>query len=258
MGAWSTTILGDDFAADVYGEFIEAYNDGKELNVIRRELEAKNKGELNDPDEEPIFWLALAKAQWDCGSLDSDVLAKVGEIVNQELGLDRWREEPARDLEKRKKVLSEFYAKLQTPNPKPKKRKKTRFIPAIFETGDCLAVRLSSGGYGAALVLSTDNTHKIYGKNLIGVLRYRSDQKPSLSVFESRDWLYLNHHNWKNEKEITWCQGHSFRKHKLPIEKVGSIKIKWFDPKDSVSFSPWDWLGSQVELQLDWEVGKRD
>ncbi|MGA9452935.1 MAG: hypothetical protein WBW41_16515 [Verrucomicrobiia bacterium] len=229
MGTWCTSILGDDFASDMYGEFIDAYHDGKELKTIRHELESKNKSEINDPDEGPIFWLAVAKAQWDCGSLDSDVLAKVGEIVNQELGLDRWREGAARDLEKRKKVLSEFYAKLQTPNPKPKKRKKPRFIPAIFEAGDCLALNLSSGGFGAALVLTTDNTHKIYGKNLIGVLRYRSDQKPPLSVFESRDWLCLNHHNWENEKFIAWYLGHSFRKHKLPIEKVGSVNRNFMD-----------------------------
>ncbi|MEO7298035.1 MAG: hypothetical protein ABI042_05605 [Verrucomicrobiota bacterium] len=258
MGAWSTAILGDDSAADVYGEFIENYNDGKELSAIRRELEAKNKSELNDPDEGPIFWLAIAKAQWDCGSLDSDVLAKVGEIVNHGLGLDRWSEGTVRDLEKRKKVLSEFYTKLQTPNPKPKKRKKPRFIPAVFETGDCLALHLTSGGYGAALVLATDNTHKQYGKNLIGVLRYRSGQKPPLSVFESRDWLYINHHNWKNQIEITWCLGYAYRKHKVPIEKIGSNKIRWLDPKDAKSFSPWDWLANQVELQFDWEAGKRD
>jgi hypothetical protein len=113
MGAWSTTILGDDFAADVYGEFIEAYNDGKELSAIRRELETKNKNELNEPDEGPIFWLVLAEAQWDCGSLDSDVLAKVGEIVNKELALDRWREGAPRDLDKRKKFFLNFMPKFR-------------------------------------------------------------------------------------------------------------------------------------------------
>ena len=258
MGAWSTAILGDDFASDVYGQFVEAYNDGKELQAIRCELEAKYENELIDSDEGPIFWLALAKAQWECGSLDSDVLARVGEIVKKELGLDRWREGTVRELEKRKLVLSEFHAKCQTPNSKPKKRKRTRHIPAIFEAGDCLVLHLPSGGYGAALVLAADNTHKQYGKNLIGVLRYRSDQKPPLSVFESGDWLHLNHHKWKDEKEITWCQGHAFRSHKSSIEKVGSVKIRWFDPKDSGSFSSWDVLASQVELQFDWEAGKRD
>ena len=125
MGAWSTTILGDDFAADVYGEFLDAYNDGKELSAIRRELEMKNKNELNDPDEGPIFWLALAKAQWDCGFLDSDVLTKVGEIVNQELGLDRWREATPRDFEK--KMLSRNSMQ-KFIHPIPNQRREKRLV----------------------------------------------------------------------------------------------------------------------------------
>ena len=258
MGAWSTSILGDDFASDVYGEFIEAYNDGKELKVIRAELEETNRSELNDLDEGPIFWLALAKAQWDCGSLDSDLLDKVREIVGQELGLDRWREGKASGLEKRKKVLSEFYTKLQSQNLKPKKRKRPKLIPAVFEAGDCLALSLPSGGYGAALVLAADNTHKIYGKNLVGVLRYRSKAKPPLAVFNKREWLCLNHHNWKGDQRIMWCLAALFRRRKLPIEKIGSVPIRWLDPKDSRSSGAWDLLGMQVELQFDWEAGKRD
>jgi hypothetical protein len=265
MGTWSTSILGDDFASDVYGEFIEAYNDGKELKTIRHELESKNRSEINDSDDGSIFWLALAKAQWDCGSLDSDVLVKVGAIVNQELGLDRWREGAAPDLEKRKKVLSEFCAKLQTPNPKPKKRKPPKLIPAVFEAGDCLALSLPSGGYGAALVLVVDNSHKIYGQNLVGVLRYRSNEKPPLSVFKSRKWLSVKRQAlpkivksggklslamqpgvWENEKIIQWCSGFSFRKSKFPIEKIGSVKIGWFDPQNSKSHCAWDVLALSV------------
>ena len=272
MGAWSTAILGDDFAADVHGEFIEAYNDGKELKAIRSQLEAENKSTLNDPDEGPVFWLALAKSQWDCGALDSDVLAKVGEIVNQELGLDRWREGTAPSLEKRKKVLSEFYAKLQTQNLKPKKRKPPKLIPAAFEAGDCVALSLPSGGYGAALVLAVDNSHKIYGQNLVGVLRYRSKQKPPLALFKSRRWLSAKRQAlprlvklgglfsldmrrgiFSNEKIIWWCSGYSFRKSKYSLEKVGSVKIRWLDPKKSRSHCGWDVLALTVERHVNLE-----
>lgn len=259
MGAWSTTILGNDFAADVYGEFIEAYNDGKELNVIRRELEANNQSELNEPDEGSTFWLALAKAQWDCDSLDSDVVAKVGEIVNTELGLDRWREATARDLEKRRKVLAEFYAKIQKPHPKPKKRKKTCYIPAVFEAGDCLVLHLPSGNFGAALVLAANNTSKPMGTNLIAVLQFRSIEKPAIEVFELRKWLVLTHHAWKNQLEIMWYFSKFFKRHTHPIEKIGSIKLQSSDPKNSEFHTGnWNGLAESVDLQFDWDAGKRD
>lgn len=269
MGTWSTSILGDDSAADVYGEFIEAYNDGKELSAIRSELEAENKSTLSDPDEGTVFWLALAKAQWDCGSLDSDVLTKVGEIVNQELGLDRWREGTAPSLGKRKKVVSEFYAKIQTQNSKPKKRKPPKLIPAAFEAGDCLALSLPSGGYGAAVVLATDNTHKIYGQNLVGILCYRSNEKPALPVFKSRKWLSVkrqalpkiirlggrisldfNKIIWEKEKTLRWCSGYSFQKIKCPIEKIGSVEIRWLDPKNSKSHCAWNVLALHIERHV--------
>jgi hypothetical protein len=255
MGAWSTTILGDDFAADVYGEFIEAYNGGKELNSIRRELEGKNQNELRDPDEGPIFWLALAKAQWDCGSLDADVLGKVGEIVNQELGLDRWREGTASDLEKRKKAVSKFYTKLQTPNLKLKKRKPSRHAPAIFEAGDCLVLSLPSGGYGAALVLAVDNSHKTEGMNLVGILRYRSLEKPSPEVFKLRKWLFITAGVWKNEKQIIWCLARTFRKNKTLIEKIASVKVGWLDPKKSDHYGGWNLLATLIEHHLDFKSG---
>ena len=256
MGTWSTTILGDDFASDVYGEFIEAYNDGTELKAIRVRLEQQNKSELNDPDEGPVFWLALAKAQWDCGSLDSDVLAKIGEITSQGLGLDRWREGTAPSLEKRKKTLSEFYAKLQTQNPKPKKRKPPKLIPAVFEAGDCLALSLPSGDYGAALVLAVDNSHKTQGMNLVGILRYRSVEKPGPEIFDSHNWLCVTAGVWKNQPQIQWCLASVFEKRKQPVEKLFSRPIGWLDPKESKRHCGWDFLWATVERHLDLETKK--
>lgn len=258
MGAWSTSILGDDFASDVYAGFMDAYNDGADLKEIRASVEHACLNEIADPDEGPVFWLALARAQWDCGALDADVLERVKQIVEQGLGLDRWKDESARDLMKRKKVVAEFYAKLQTPRPNPRKRRKPRLKPATFAPGDCLTLSLPSGAYGAAVVLVADNSHKAEGQNLIAALRYRSTQKPTPEVFESGDWLIMNHHGWKNMPLIWWFQPSDFRHRKPAIEITGSLKSLPPLPKHSDSYAEWDTFVRQIDRQFDWEAGKRD
>ena len=58
MGAWSTEILGDDFASDIYGEFMDAFDGGRDPATIRQQLENANTRAINDPDDGPVFWLA--------------------------------------------------------------------------------------------------------------------------------------------------------------------------------------------------------
>lgn len=258
MGAWSTSILSDDFASDVYAGFMDAYNDGVELEAIRTTLERECADALADSDEGPVFWLALAKAQWDCGALEVDVRERVRHIVENGLGLAVWEDEPARDLAKRKKVLAEFYSKLQTPRPNPKKRKKPRLKPAIFAPGDCLTLTLPSGLYGAAVVLVADNNHKTEGQNLVAAVRYRSVQKPSPEVFESRDWLVMNHHGWREMPLIWWFPARGFRRHAPRVEKTGFLQVAPPIPKHSQSYADWDTLAASIDDQFEWEAGKRD
>lgn len=257
MGTWSTAILGSDFASEVYGDFMEAYNEGVDLPSIRELLEEKNMSVLNDRDEGPEFWLALAKGQRDCGAVDPDVLEKVKEIAREGFGLNRWAEGTATELQRRKRAIAEFQTEIATPNPKAKKRRKPRIHHAIFAPGDCLALTLDAGLFGAALVLGTDNTHKTEGANLVGILRYLSPEKPSINVFEKREWLVLKRGWWDREKQIVWCLASLFHLRKRPVEKIGSVRLRWLDPKNGQSYVSWDMLGERVEIQFDREAEHR-
>ena len=118
-------------------------------------------------------------------------------------------------------------------------------------------------------MLGVDNSDKIYGQNLVGVLHYRSKEKPRLSVFKSRKWLSVKQQAMpkvikvggqisldvqrgilENVKLISWCSGISFCKSKFPIEKVDSIKIGWLDPKKGKSYCAWDVLALTVEHNI--------
>jgi|SRR5580700_1364549 hypothetical protein len=120
MGAWGPEILQDDVAADVYADFMERFEEGMSLVEIRSELEVEYAEYLDDEDDMPVFWLAIARAQWECGGLQADVLAAVKHIIDSGTGLERWEEAGEAALQERREVLKEFAALLDEPNPRPR------------------------------------------------------------------------------------------------------------------------------------------
>jgi hypothetical protein len=189
MGTWGVAILSDDFAADIYGDYMERYDDGEEHAAIREYLERDNAEALDDEDECPVFYYALAKAQWECGALETNVLQRVRNQITSGDGLERWEEDGATYLKKRNDALAKFLAQINTPKVKPRKRRKIRHAPASYQPGDCIAITLDDGDYGAALVLATDTSAREEDYSLVVLLKYKSSQKPQLSDFERRQWL---------------------------------------------------------------------
>jgi hypothetical protein len=239
MGTWGFDILDDDTARDVYDDYIKHFNVGRTREEITGKLEAAWRDTIDDEDEGPVYWIALAKAQWDCGLLDDAVLKRVREIVKNGEGLARWEDEGPRVLAKRKEKLAKFLAALQEANPKPRKPKKPVKRKPVFKAGDCLAVRLSDGDWGAALVLaevqeSEDPADETYGTNIIGLLRYKAKGKPGLEVFERRELLKVFNRSRPG-----------YRKYRNGFEMVGRIAIREDDPKESDSYLWWT-LDEQV------------
>jgi len=257
MGTWGRAILSDDFARDTYDEFIRSFNAGEERAAITRQMITSSAEDISDTDDGPIFWLALAKAQWDTGSVDQEVLGRVEDIVGHGGGLDRWREAGKRELAKRQQVLADFVVQLRSPNPKPKKAKPPRLQQAIFRPGDCLVLNLSDGTFGAAIVLAAKDGYDTYGQNLLGTLYFKSTAKPTPEVFEKRRWLRISHHAHRGSDWITWCFRTGFRKFAPLFEVAGSTKLRATDPVEANSFCRWDLIPLQVELQFKWDAGDR-
>jgi hypothetical protein len=248
-GAWDTKILGDVFADDVHGDFMEAYDGGKDLKLIRQELEQANAKTIADTDDGPIFWLALAHSQWECGALESDVRLKVEEIVQRGLGLERWAEGTAPHLHARQLVLRDFLTCIQTPPTSVRRRTPRKTNPPIFAPGVCLSVQLSNGEFGAAVVLGAKHERKEFGMNLVGILSYRSKDKPVLSVFKSRKWLKTKRSGRFRRKELIWLFAQGFADSAKLFEDVGTVKLRWFDPRNSKISAP-RWSIVSVIIQL--------
>ena len=258
MGTWGVGLLSDDTACDVYGEYMDKYNDGIDQAVIRTALEEAFADYLQDDDDGPAFWLALALAQWECGFLEPDIHARVSELIKSGSMLERWEEAGAAKVRQRQQVLVRFLEKISQPSKKPRRPRKVKHLPAIYQPGDCLAIKLEDGDYGAALVLATDETPKADGWNLVGVLRYKALEKPPLSVFEQRQWLYPSHHSWKgDEPELQWCPASRHKKEGTALEVVGRVALREDDLREFNCYGGWN-LGLQPMLQERWDRGERD
>ena len=256
MGAWGTGILQDDLAADVYGDFMDAYDERKSPEEISPWLIDKYT-EVLSSDEAPSFWLALAQAQWECGQLDPNVARRVKAIADSQAGLSGWLHEP--DRKRRAQVISRFILQIATPPKRVRRPVRHRAPRKIFDPGTCLAVALCSGGYGAAIVLDVDDTSsKREIHSLVGILDGWFESRPPLTVFEERNWLFLTHHNFKNERAIIWCNSRSYKQDAALFTVVGSTTIRSTDPKvrpwsvGSV-YSSWGVIESKIRMQVEWD-----
>jgi hypothetical protein len=125
MAIWGTGISMSDTYGDIFGAFIQMYNEGMTVKEISEKLTAENQDIINDGEESDNFWFALARAQWECKELDPAVLERVKNIVESGADIELWHflKMDDEDIEARKGVLVRFLREIQTEKFKPRPRK---------------------------------------------------------------------------------------------------------------------------------------
>ena len=107
MGAWSTSITGNDTAQDLKSEYQAAffYND-VETALVKIDTYVRQDG-FHESDEEEWcdYYYSLADFMWKHGILTNEVRTRAIEMIDSEFGLEIWKEDDAKTLEKRKKVF---------------------------------------------------------------------------------------------------------------------------------------------------------
>jgi hypothetical protein len=227
MGTWNTSIKGNDASSDIYSDFFDLYNDGKNPEEISKKIFVDYQEVIDNPHDCNNFWFALALAQWETKSLDKEVYKKVKEIIESGSDLKVWEElgSGTKDIRKRKEVLDNFLVKIQTEKDKARLPKKIKVKEPIFKTGDCLTFKLKNGNYGGAVVIGSDFESN-YGYNLIASTRINQKNKPSLTDFEKAEVLIANYANWDNDERFTWFLPKYFKKEYFDLFlMVGNIKI---------------------------------
>ena len=245
MGAWGFGIRDDDFVCDVIGEFEDLLKAGKSVREATEDVRSKFAAAMQDPDDSPLFCIALAEMQWTYGDLEPQIFNRVKEDLDSGQSLAAWAEDE-RGLARRRTALEKFLAKIVQPNRRPKKLPKTIVRAPKFQPGDCLSIRLANGQYAAALVLAAEHSTAEYGRNLVGVLDYLSADKPNIEVFRKRKWLALGQQGESGRMDIAWYYPMGFRAVKNRLEIIGQVEILDSDPKNSNTYLRWTGIGERA------------
>lgn len=241
MGAWGFGITDNDTTADIVETFEELLKTGIDLaKASRQTLNHPDWADVrDDPDVAALIWLGLAHVEWKYGALAPKTLKRVTADFEAGRGLGNWTE-PSR----RRRAVEAFIAKISKPNSKPKPlpkpaTRKRRYRPAGYEAGDCLAVRLHDGRFGAAYVVATHSPDDAHGSNAVLELDYLGKRAPTLEEFKSMKPLRLTHGAWKRELWLTAYPARNGESDSL-AEVVGNRKLRY--PGADVEFVAGYWV----------------
>ena len=147
MGVWGVGLYQNDTSLDVQDEFKELFRKGKTVREITDKILTAYAEGLDDPEEAPLVWFALADTQWCYGVLLADVREKALEWIEKSLE----RANSFDDLPLRKKaikVLENLRQKLNSPQPPakvpPAVPPRSRLYRCPWNVGDVFAYRLTS------------------------------------------------------------------------------------------------------------------
>lgn len=145
MGVWNSAILGDDTACDVRDTYRKLLADGSSGPLATDHLLREWREIIDDEDDGPIFWLALAATQSACGRLEERVKAKAMRVIDKGSSLGRWAEgDDFKMLKQRRMALARLRDQLQSPQPAEKRIRKRPVTECPWPVGEVLAYQLRS------------------------------------------------------------------------------------------------------------------
>lgn len=158
MSIDGTGVLESDLAFGVYNKALDLYDSGLDLQEIETSLGGLDEWTY-DEFERDIYLTAKAKAYWEIGILPDSLLKKIESAINDEKGLEEWKEFSKQEYINRKAVLEKFIKQISAPNQSPRPR-------IIYET-----VKNKYYKEGDSLVLNLNN--KEFKGLVIGISEYR-------------------------------------------------------------------------------------
>ena len=144
MGAWGAKLYQDDVAQDIRDRFKDQLRRGKSSEEVTQELIKGYSYMIDDPDDGPVFWFALADTQWNLGKLLPEVKKQALLWLDKGGDVRRWEAENPKQAIIRKKVLEELQQKLNSLQPPEKKISQYRLYTCEWKIGDVFAYQLES------------------------------------------------------------------------------------------------------------------
>lgn len=206
MGTWDRKLFSNDTACDIRDTYFELlYNQHSDEEAYERTC--REYCDLIGSDEEPIFWFAIAAAQWQVGRLTPDVKEKALSWIEAQGGMELW-EGTKNGQEKWKTTLLELKERFMSDLPRKKQFKKEKpFETNLWNIGDVYAYQCNkicskdAGLYGKYILLHKIAEDDSYGPMLPRVQIYNRvfDTLPSLDVVSELTVLPFGNAIWYME-----------------------------------------------------------
>lgn len=237
MGAWGTAIFSDDTACDVRDDWRELVGDGLTGPQATDKLLTRWADSLTDPDDGPVFWLALAATQSRGGLLEDRVKAKALGVIQDGTDLKKWGDDPALQ-KKRKAVLDKLREQLLAAQPSPKKIRRATKATCDWEIGDVIALRLRSG--------------KLL---LFRVIQLCTDRGGTYPYCQFYDWIGDDVPSSKQIAKLPIRRGVVMMcgatQRKFPADRIRPTGIRTPVETEPPDFGVGVWLWSQVDQRLE-------
>lgn len=135
MGTWDAAIESNDTFLDVYSAFFELYNKGQSPVYAFGQVMKMFSDDFEDEDSANNALFAVALAQWETKSQNTELLNRVKDVIVTGKDLEVWTNLGAGEelLEERKAALDQFLLKISTPKEKAKRRVKEKFVFTAVE-----------------------------------------------------------------------------------------------------------------------------
>jgi hypothetical protein len=174
MGTWGPGIFNNDTALDVEKFFEEALDEGLNLHQANQRVLEIFAQEVDDADDGPLIYLALAGLQMQYEDLHLEIRSKTLAILEAGGGMELWeggRNEAERQqiLEQFRWLLSIYPPQSEIPRPLAPRRPKQAFGP-----GDLVHIPLPEGRMAFGRVLY-DDAFGVYD-----VVRYQQEDPEAL------------------------------------------------------------------------------
>lgn len=218
MGIWGAKLYEDDLALDIKDEYIEKLKQGKSDEEALKEIIEENTEVIEDEDEGPVFWLALADTMWKKGRLTEKV--KKEALLGIEKNLKQWKEEASsKEYAQRKRELENFKLKIEQQEMpirkeiKSKTENSNRKIKAEWEIGGVYAYQLKSekakelGLDGRYLIFRKIKDGSTYRNNIVYCQITNNKELPNTKQeLENLEYIIVyNNGNVKYEYAIELC-----------------------------------------------------
>lgn len=157
MGAWGSSLYANDTTRDVRDTYMEFLKDQLSNQEAYNKTVELLGDYMNDADEAPLFWYALADTQWQVGRLTPEVKEKALDWIKKRGGIELWKESKNGSLGWQK-TLDKLQTRLETEQRKEKKIPK-RIDQNLWDIGDVYAYQFHTeeskkhGAFGMYMVL---------------------------------------------------------------------------------------------------------